>query len=131
MKARIPQLLLGERNRKVLNYLRGKSAHSDIDEVLFLRTRKLPGTELYCDNPKNFGYCFAYANDVIFGFAEGMHGISLRLPTMLAASALKAHAEAVPDAGPEWFFFHSLGNATPSGSVRDWVYEAHLFALGD
>ena len=92
-------------NAAVFAFLAGKSAHSDIVSPLWTAVKDLPGARIYCADKQNFGYVVVCANCLAFAFAEGMHGVTLRLPPTDAEQLLAQGAETRPDIGPEWLFF--------------------------
>jgi hypothetical protein len=66
--------------------LRGRSAHSDIVSPLWQAVKDLPGFSIYCADLPNYGYVVVSANARVFGFAEGIQGVTLRLSPNSAAS---------------------------------------------
>ena len=105
----MPDYLINVSNAPVLEYLIGLSAHSDIAIPLIAAAQEHRGVEIYCSDIDNFGYVFIYSNDCIFGFAEGMHGISLRIAPVLHGSLIHMGAKKIESLGPDWLFFELYG----------------------
>ncbi len=120
MNAPLPPALDNDRNRAVLSYLDGLSAHSDVALPLCMAVRELPGAASYCPNSDAYAYVVAYANERIFTFAEGMHGLTLRLPPESVATAIGAGATA-SDVGDSWYFFRLFGTEGFDASIFDWI----------
>lgn len=135
MNAPLPPALDNDRNRAVLSHLDGLSAHSDVALPLWMALRELPGAADYCPNPEAYGYVIAFANERIFAFAEGMHGLTLRLSpeSGIAATAVGATAS---DAGEDWYFFPLFGGAGfgaagLAAEITEWIALAYSHALRD
>lgn len=79
---RIPQDILEKHNIPAINYLNGKSCHSDIIEPLDAILKKKPNVQFFCPKPEQFAYCLWYYEDTIFAFAEGMQYVSFLLPNL-------------------------------------------------
>jgi hypothetical protein len=110
MIASLPEALQQGQNQMVLAYLAGKSAHSDIAIPLWQAVKELPGVRLYCSDRDHFGYVVVYVGTLAFGFAEGMSGVTLRLPPMFAEQLISQGAEHRATLGPEWTFLRLFGN---------------------
>lgn len=127
MNAPLPPALDHDRNRAVLSHLGGLSAHSDVALPLCMAVRELPGAADYCPDPQAYGYVVAYANERIFAFAEGMRGLTLRLPLESVATAIGAGATA-SDLGDSWYFFRLFGAEGFDASIFDWISLAYSHA---
>ncbi len=124
----LPQALDDDRNRAILSYLEGLSAHSDVAMPLYAAVRELSGAAIYCPDTDAYGYVVAYANGRIFAFAEGMHGLTLRLPPESVTAA--AGKGATPStSGDGWHFFPLFGAAGFEAGISDWVALAYSHAL--
>ena len=130
MNAPLPPALDNHRNRAVLSHLDGLSAHSDVALPLCMALRELPGAAGYCPDSEAYGYVIAYANERIFAFADGMHGLTLRLPAESAAAAIGAGATASV-LGDSWYFFRLFGTAGFDAGISDWIALACSHALRD
>jgi hypothetical protein len=130
MTASLPQCLEDDRNRATLSHLHGLSAHSDVALPLCLAVRDFPGAATYCPDIDTYAYVVAYANERIFAFAEGMHGLTLHLPSESEVAALDAGA-ATSNAGDGWYFFPLFGTAGFEAGIADWVALAYSHALQD
>jgi hypothetical protein len=128
MNVPLPPALDNDRNRAVLSYLDGLSAHSDVALPLCMALREFPGAADYCPNSEAYSYVIAYANDRIFAFAEGMHGLTLRLSPESGIAATVAGAT-VSDAGVDWYFFPLFGTGDPAVEISDWIALAYSHAL--
>lgn len=123
-----PEELMRGRNETVFAYLKGKSAHSDIAFPLGDAVQNLQDVSLYCSDLQNYGYVVVCANGVVFGFAEGMHGVALRLPKQVAVNALARGAEARPAIGPERTFFELFGDGGFEAELPALVREAFAYS---
>lgn len=123
-----PEELMRGLNQAVFSYLEGKSAHSDIAFPLGDAIQNLQGASLYGSDPQNYGYVVVCANGVVFGFAEGMHGVTLRLPKQAAANARDRGAEARPAVGSEWTFFKLFGDSGFEAELTTLVREAFSYS---
>jgi hypothetical protein len=128
MNVPLPPALDNDRNRAVLSYLDGLSAHSDVALPLCMAVRELPDAADYCPNSDAYGYVVAYANERVFAFAEGMHGLTLRLPAESVAAAIEAGATA-SGLGDSWYFFRLFGTTGFDASISDWIALACSHAL--
>ncbi|MEQ1511628.1 MAG: hypothetical protein ABL934_02990 [Lysobacteraceae bacterium] len=128
MDAPLPPALDDDRNRAILSHLEGLSAHSDIAQPLCMAVHGFPGAAIYCPDFDAYGYVVIYANERIFAFAEGMHGITLRLPPESAIAAIDAGATR-SDVGDHWYFFPLFGSAGFEASISDWIALAYTHAL--
>lgn len=122
MIASLPEALKQGPNQGALTYLNGRSAHSDIAIPLCQTVKELPNAHLYCSDTQNFRYVLAFTHGVVFGFAEGMEGVTLRLPPALVEQLIAQGAERRPAIGPEWVFLRLFG---------DRGFRAQLDALAD
>lgn len=128
MHAPLPPVLDNDRNREILSRLEGLSAHSDIAQPLCTAVQGFPGAATYCPDFDAYHYVVAYANERIFAFAEGMHGLTLWLPPRSRAEAMDAGAT-ISDAGDDWYFFPLFGAEGFERSIRGWIALAHAHAL--
>jgi hypothetical protein len=126
----LPDKLNSEKNRPVLEYLSGQSAHSDIAEALEIAIAPLGSAHTYCLDPENYRYLVAYANETVFSFAAGMITIAFRLSPDFKQKAIRTGGEALDSIGDEWVAFDLFRNDWPEVDVRFWARKAYLFALG-
>ena len=75
----LPDSLNTEKNRSVLEYVSGLSAHSDVGEALEIAIAPLGAAHTYCPDAHNYRYLVAYANETVFSCAVGMHKVAFRL----------------------------------------------------
>lgn len=128
MDAPLPPVLDNDRNRAILSRLEGLSAHSDIAQPLCMAVHGFPGAATYCPDFDAYGYVAVYANERIFAFAEGMHGLTLRLSPESAIAAIDAGATR-SDVGDHWYFFPLFGSAGFEAGISDWIALAYAHAL--
>lgn len=107
----LPPELTDGANAPVLAFLHGRSAHSDIALPLLAAVQGLPGVGVHCSDRERFGFVVAWAEGRVFAFAEGMQGVTLRLPVPVAAAMLSRGAQPRPELGPGWIFLglHGAG----------------------
>src|SRR5215470_13812232 len=101
MAQKLPDSLRNTANQRVLEYLAGKSAHSDIGDALIKATKPLGDVQIYCPDPAQCKYLAVSSNGVIFGFATGMKAIAFRLNAIFKERALKTGADDRPELGTE------------------------------
>lgn len=129
MTAPVPtSLSLEPENEDALRHLRGLSAHSDVVEPLFKTVRGLPGADCYSPDYSRYAYVLAYVGDRIFAFAEGMHGLTLRIPPDAAPEAIAAGATASPIGG-DWWLFSLFGEGGAIEGIDAWIAHAYAHAL--
>lgn len=97
----MPEELNNDRNRRVLEYLSGTSAHGDTAEALQNAVASLGAASLYCPNPAEYRYVAAFTNQTVFGLASGMGRIAFRLAPDMAKRALQTGGTAVAELSPE------------------------------
>ena len=97
-----PSELSTAKNQGVLAHLEGKSAHSDIAQVLMDAVKPLGDVQLYCPNWHSYRYVIASTKGVIFGFAIGMNTIAFRLDEKMKSRALLTGGIEYPECGEEW-----------------------------
>ena len=124
----VPNNLRNISNAPVLEYLRGLSAHSDIAIPLIAAAREHNGAKIYCSDVDNFGHVFIYSNDCIFGFAAGMHGISLRTAPVLHGELIQLGAKKIESLGPDWLFFELFGKPYFEPKIGYLVSAAYSYA---
>ena len=129
MTAPVPtSLSLEPENADALRYLRGLSAHSDIVEPLFKTVRGLPRADCYSPDYSRYAYVVAYVGNRIFAFAEGMHGLTLRIPADAAHAAAAIGAKASPIGG-DWRLFSLFGETGTIDRIDAWIARAYAHAL--
>ena len=102
MSKGVPPELETAVNRPVLAHLDGKSAHSDIAQVLMDAVKPLDDVQLFCPNWHDFRYVVASTKGVIFGFAIGMNTIAFRLDEKMKHRALLTGGTAYAECGDDW-----------------------------
>ncbi len=127
----MPVKLDSEKNRLVLEYLSGQSAHSDIAEALEIAIEPLGAARTYCPDPDNYRFLIVYANETVFSYAAGMKTIAFRLSSDFRKKAIVTGGEALDSIGNEWVAFELFREDWPEVDVRFWARKAYLFALGE
>jgi hypothetical protein len=117
-------------NERVLGYLNGMSAHSDIADVLTAATKPLGDVQVFCPNPSGYGYVLVSTNNVAFGFAAGQHTIAFRLDEKMKTRALATGGLALPECGADWVaVVHRRPDSDwPTVDVRFWALKAYVHA---
>ena len=125
-----PDKLKTEKNRSVLEYISGLSAHSDVAEALEIAITPPGAAHTYWPDPDNYRYLVAYVNETVFSYAVGMGTVAFRLSADFKHKAIKSGGEAVDSIGNEWVAFALFRSDWPEVDVRFWARKAYLFALG-
>jgi hypothetical protein len=126
----LPDQLNKEKNRSVLEYISGLSAHSDVAEALQIAIAPLGAAHTYCPDPDSYRYLLAYADDTVFSYAVGMRMVAFRLAPDFKKKAIKSGGQAVESIGNGWVAFDLFRSDWPEVDVRFWARKAYLFALG-
>lgn len=126
----LPASLQNPENHGVLAFLQGKSAHSDIVEVLAEAAEPLGDVEWYSSDPANYGYVVLATRDVVFAAAYGMSRIGLRLDETFRARALETGGYDAAEIGPGWVAFEFFRSNYPAIDLPFWVRKAYLVARG-
>ena len=126
----LPPALATAVNHPVLAHLEGKSAHSDIAQVLTDAVTPLGDVQLYCPNWHAYRYVVASTRGVIFGFAIGMHTIAFRLDEKMKSRALLTGGVPYPECGEQWVavVHHGQDSDWPAVDVRFWARKAYVYA---
>ena len=126
----IPSELSTAKNQGVLAHLEGKSAHSDIAQVLMDAVKPLGDVQLYCPNWHSYRYVIASTKGVIFGFAIGMNTVAFRLDEKMKHRALLTGGTAYPDCGEQWVavVHQDQDSDWPAVDVRFWARKAYVYA---
>src|SRR5262245_61393887 len=109
----LPDSLNNPTNEKVLAFLSGQSAHSDIGDALVKATKPLGDVQIYCPDAAQYKYLIVATTGIIFGFAVGMKAIGFRLSPIFKERALKTGADERTELGPEWVSFEVFRNDWP------------------
>ena len=124
----LPDALRITVNDDVLNYVRGKSAHSDIAEALLNAVQPLGDVQLFCPNSVEYKYLVVSTKGVIFGVAVGMGGLAFRLDPTFKERALRTGANDAPDIGRDWVSFTLFRSDWPAVDLEFWARKAYVFA---
>jgi len=123
-----PSQLQKDLNRRVLEHVAAKFAHSDLSEVLQAAIKPLGDVELYCPDWPKYHYLVASTRHVIFGFAIGMNTIAFRLDRVFEARALATGAAAYPACGEGWVSFMPFRADWPRIDFEFWALQAYVHA---
>ena len=125
-----PPRLATPLNERVLTYLRDKSAHSDIADVLLDAVHGLGAVEMFCPDAAAYRYLLAATNDVVFGFAVGQSTVAFRLDARMRRRALETGGVSCGECGPDWVaVVHPRPDADwPAVDVRFWARQAYVYA---
>jgi len=111
-------------------FLQGKSAHSDVADVLVEAAVKLGDMQLYSSDPANYGYIVLTTQNVVFAAAYGMSRIGFRLDETLKGRALETGGLNATEVGPEWVTFELFRTNYPAADLLFWTRKAYLIARG-
>lgn len=127
MQRDIPTQLRNNTNRRVIEFLHGKSAHSDIASVLQAAVKPLGDVQLFCPDPQGYAYMAASSLGVIFGFAVGMHTVAFRLDARMKERALLTGAVPCAGCGEGWVEVvrHLPDSDWPAVDVAFWARKAY------
>jgi hypothetical protein len=123
-----PEALKHGVNATAFAFLAGKSAHSDIASLLWGAVKDLQGVKIYCADKDNFGYVVVCTNDVAFAFAEGMQGVTVRLPPADIEQLITRGAQARSTIGPEWGFLPLYVDGGFESELRILAHRALAYA---
>ena len=117
-------------NHQLLAHLEGKSAHSDIAQVLMDAVKPLGDVQLYCPDWHAYRYVVASTKGVIFGFAIGMNTVAFRLDDKMKHRALLTGGVEYADGGEQWVAVVHQGQDSdwPAVDVRFWARKAYVNA---
>ena len=111
-------------------FLQGKSAHSDLVDVLAEAAAPLGDVQLYSSEPANHGYIVLTTQDVVFAAAYGMSLIGFRLDETFKGRALETGGFNATEIGPDWVTFELFRTNYPAVDLLFWARKAYLVARG-
>ena len=126
----VPAGLETSMNRKVLNYIGGLSAHSDIADALATALKPLGDVQLFCPDWQQYRYVAASTKSVIFALALGMNVIGIRLDERMKPRALASGGLPYPECGNEWVSFTLFRDDWPKVDLEFWARKAYVAARG-
>ena len=124
----IPDDILDRRNRPVLDFIRGASAHSDVAEALRKSVGPLGDVQMFCSDPSKYGYVVVSTKSTIFGFAIGMDTVAFKLNTPFDQRALVTGGKTFPELGDEWCSFTLFRDDWPEVDLLFWARKAYVYA---
>ena len=124
----IPAELETGLNRKVLDYLNGKSAHSDVADALRAACKPLGDIKLFCSDWQQYRYVIASTKGVVIAFALGMNTIGFRLDARMKARALASGGAPFPECGGDWVSFTLFRDDWPKADLEFWARKAYVAA---
>lgn len=111
-------------------YLQGKSAHSDLVDVLVEAAAPLGDVQLYSSEPANYGYVVLATQDVVFAVTYGMSLVGFRLDEAFKRRALETGGFDATEIGPDWVAFELFRTNYPAVDILFWARKAYLIAHG-
>lgn len=106
----VPSRLQTEANRRVLEFALPRSAHGGVAGPLFDSIKRLPDVASYCADPASFRSVLVYTEGIVFAFAEGMEGVSVRLRRDAMRDALGGGAVDRGELGEGWVLLPLFAN---------------------
>ena len=127
---KIPFTLDSQLNERVLAYLKDRSAHGDIVEVLLTSVSPLGDVQTFCPDAASYRYVVVATNGVVFGFATGMDTIAYRLDPRMRDRALATGGIAWPECGEDWVavVHRRPDDDWPRVDVGFWARKAYVHA---
>ena len=126
----LPASVNNDKNQDILMFLKGKSAHSDVADVLVEASAPIGDVQLYSSEPANYGYIVLTTQDVVFAVAYGMSQIGFCLDETFKGRALETGGFNATEVGPDWVTFELFRNNYPAVDLLFWVRKAYLIARG-
>jgi len=123
----VPEALRNERNEAVLEYLKSRSAHSDVGDALAQAVKPLGDVQTFCPNRSQYRFLAVSTAGVIFGFACGMNLVAFRLDPPLTETALRTGADRMPDLA-DWVGFHLFRSDWPEVDLKFWARKSYALA---
>jgi hypothetical protein len=128
MAENVPTELQTSINRKVLGYLKGLSAHSDVAEALTAALKPLGDVQIFCPDSQQYRYVVASTKGIIMALAVGMNTIGFRLDERMKVRALASGAAPYPDCGDQWISFGLFRDDWPKVDLEFWARKAYVAA---
>jgi hypothetical protein len=130
MALHIPSHLLNRANERVLAYVKDRSAHSDIADVLLEAVHPLGDVQIFCPDSAVYRYVISSTKNVVFGFVVGMNTVAFRLDERMKGRALLTGGVACPECGDEWVaVMRDVPDSDwPAVDVRFWARKAYVYA---
>ena len=124
----ISSVIGNHRNGTVLEYLKDRSAHSDVAEALAAVVRPLGDVQIVSPDAAQYRYIAVATITVIFGFAIGMDTVAFRLNQQLKERALQSGGMDLTAAGRDWVSFSVFRDDWPEDDLMFWARKAYAFA---
>ncbi len=128
MEQEIPKNLLNHKNKAVLEFIKGYSAHGDIAEALLKSVEPLGDVQSYCPDTSQYLYLVVSTKGIIFGMAIGMHNIAFRLNPPFNERAVITGGSVISKLGEEWVEFTLGRDDWPEVDLIFWARKAYVYA---
>jgi hypothetical protein len=115
-------------NRQVLDYLEGKSAHSDLAAALQAALKPLGDVQIFCPDWQQYRYVVASTKGVIMALAVGMNTVGFRLDERMKVRGLASGVVPYPECGDEWVSFTLFRDDWPKVDLEFWARKAYVAA---
>jgi hypothetical protein len=126
----LPASVHNDKNYDVLMFLQGKSAHSDIADVLVEAAAPFGDVQLYSSDPANYGYIVLTTQSVVLAAAYGMSQIGFRLDETFKGRAMETGGLNAAEVGSDWVTFELFRTNYPAVDLQFWARKAYLIARG-
>jgi len=123
-----PKNLLNHRNKAVLDFIEGYSAHGDIAEALLTSVEPLGDVQSYCPDISQSRYLVVSTKGIIFGIAIGMNKVAFRLNPPLNERAVTTGGSVISELGEEWIEFILNRDDWPEVDLIFWARKAYVYA---
>jgi hypothetical protein len=128
MEKPLPENLSNQANKRILDFIRNFSAHSDVTEALLRSVKPLGDVQWYCPDPSQYRYFLVSTRTIIFGFAMGMNIVAFRLNAPFNERAVGSGGRAIPELGKEWIGFTLFRDDWPEVDLSFWARKAYVYA---
>jgi len=124
----VPAELQTTINRQVLDYLGGRSAHSDVVEALGAALEPLGDVQVFCPDIQQYRYVVASTKGIIIALAVGMDTVGFRLDDRMKTRALASGGAPYSECGDQWVSFTLFRSDWPKIDIEFWARKAYVAA---
>ena len=124
----VPTELHTSINRQVLDYVGGRSAHSDVVEALGAALEPLGDVQMFCPDIQEYRYVVASTSGIIIALAVGMDTVGFRLDDRMKTRALASGGVPYPECGDQWVSFTLFRSDWPKVDTEFWARKAYVAA---